>query len=220
MNETEINELLDTDDDYPYEKYYSRFNCEKNALDNLRRAIEFMVRAESVPENWKWHVLAVHSTLYGFAISTIRGSDSNRVLGKNGNLISFWEAIKRCQTENWTQPYGSPLTWNSKKQRALKVISKTLRNNFEHYRVISWSIEKALIVQNSLEYFKIIDELASNATPLSPMQMHGDIDLTRLLCRTAFTFLEGYLEILETQKKRDDEAAEVRKFLKEKQPNR
>lgn len=206
MNQNEIEVLLKPDH-FPYDKYYVRFDCEKNALDSLRRALEFMLKAESEPDYWKWFVIALHSALYGFAISTICGTDADRVKDCNGKLIDFKEAIKRCRTQKWTRPYGRPLSWTEERGKAIRATT-TLRNSFEHFHAISWSIEKAYILIHSLEYLKIIDELASNTTPLSPMRMHGDtnINITRILCEVGCVFLERYSDLLNTEIQKDKEA--------------
>lgn len=214
MNQNEIADLLKPDH-FPYDKYYVRFDCEKNALDSLRRALEFMVKAESEPDYWKWFVISLHSALYGFAISAIRGTDADRVKDRTGKLIKFQVAIERCKTQEWTHQYGRPLTWTEERRKAIRAIT-TLRNGFEHFRAISWSIEKAYILMHSLEYFKIIDELASNSTPLSPMQMHVDTNRARLLCEVGCVFLERYSDQLNTEMQRDREAEEVRKIFNDK----
>ena len=211
MQGNELDELFESEPSST-EKYYIRFDTEKNALDSLRRAVEFMVKAESEPDHWKWFVIALHSALYGYSISAIRGTDSDRVKSGGGRLIGFPEAIKRCKSADWTSQYGRPLTWNSERESSVRAITETLRNGFEHFRALSWSIEKLYIVNHSLQYVGIIDELAANATPLSPMRMHGNIELTRLLCRTASTFLFGYVDLLNASIQRDEEAARAQKF--------
>ncbi len=49
MSQVDIEELLEPDH-FPYDKYYVRFDCEKNALDSLRKSIEFMIKAEFDPQ--------------------------------------------------------------------------------------------------------------------------------------------------------------------------
>ena len=217
MNQNEIEDLLKPDH-FPYDKYNVRFDCEKNALDSLRRALEFMLKAESEPDYWKWFVISLHSALYGFAISAIRGTDADRVKDRTGKLIKFHEAIKRCRTQEWTYQYGKPLTWTKERGKALRAITTTLRNGFEHFRAISWLIEKDYILIHSLEYLKIIDELASNTTPLSPMRMYGEtnINITRLLCEVGCVFLERYSGLLNTEFRKDKEAEEARMIVNDK----
>ena len=118
---------------------YLRFTEETNALDNLERAGEFIVKTPSSRESWKWVVLALHGALYGFAISACKGTDYETVVKKtkrgHERLITFDEALRMCQDEQWmgTLYGGEPLKLSENQKDSIRRLKETLRNNFEHY---------------------------------------------------------------------------------------
>jgi hypothetical protein len=124
-----------------------RFTEETNALDYLDKAVFYIRETPKTPTAWKWVILGLHGALYGFAISACRGTDAHSVSTptKKGDrhLISFPEAIKRCQdascmrmtvTSRWLQP-------TKEQTEAVKKLHQTFRNNFLHYKPMAWLIE-------------------------------------------------------------------------------
>jgi hypothetical protein len=83
-----------------------RFTVEKDALDYLEKAAYFIKETDKDIMAWKWVVLALSSALYGFAISTCRGTDYENVLKQNSKgakeekLIDFRSALKLCKKKN------------------------------------------------------------------------------------------------------------------------
>lgn len=84
---------------------FLRLPEEENALDYLRKAHDYIFQTGKNVIAWKWVILALHDALYGFAICALKGTNSDRVTyqTKRGEvrLISFDEALKRCQDSGW-----------------------------------------------------------------------------------------------------------------------
>lgn len=141
---------------------YIRFTVETNALDFLEKAFIFIKNVESVPTDWKWVILSLHSSLYGFAVAACRGTDSSSVItvSKKGyeSLISFDEALKRCQNDSI--PPGKCLELSDSEKESIRKLTKHLRNEFEHFQPKGWSIEIHGMPQIALNVLKVIRFLA------------------------------------------------------------
>jgi hypothetical protein len=143
-----------------------RFEVETNAIDYLVRAGEFIEQAQSNKKAWKWVILALHGALYGFAISACRGTDTDIVapVTRRGHqrLISFDEALKKCQDAEWmgTMYHGYPLVLTDGQKDSIKRLKQTLRNNFEHYVPRGWSIEIHGMPTISMDVLDVIRFLA------------------------------------------------------------
>ncbi|MEE8432765.1 MAG: hypothetical protein V3S16_16065 [Candidatus Desulfatibia sp.] len=124
-----------------------RFTAETNALDFLERAGEFIQQTESDIKAWKWVILSLHGALYGFAICACRSTDYENIIHRTKKgverLISFDDALRICQDSEWmgTLGGGKPLEPTESQQYSIKMLKKSLRNNFEHYIPKGWSIE-------------------------------------------------------------------------------
>lgn len=128
---------------------------ELNALDYFEKAVQFMREADQSAIAWKWVVIGLHGALYGFAVSACRGTDSSSVVRK-GHLISFDEAIKRCEEGR----NGEPLPLSPDERESVRWLKKILRNRFEHYRPCHWSILLHGFPALSLNCVRIIERLA------------------------------------------------------------
>jgi hypothetical protein len=119
-----------------------RYDTESNAIDSLEKATHFLRTVEDNPEDWKWVVICMFSSLYGFAIQVAKGSDDLSVITvtKKGHsrLMKFGDAIKDCKV---TMGARSALLTKEKEDRAIDKIQNEFRNKFEHYNPGSWSIE-------------------------------------------------------------------------------
>ena len=124
-----------------------RFTAETNALDFLERAGEFIQQTESDIKAWKWVVLALHGALYGFAISACRSTDYENIIRRTKKgverLISLDDALRICQDGEWmgTLYGGKSLELSDSQKDSIRMLKKSLRNNFEHYVPKGWSIE-------------------------------------------------------------------------------
>lgn len=121
---------------------YLRFTEETNALDFLERAGFFVRLTDSDRTAWKWVVLSLHGALYGFAISACKGTSYSSVVRrtKRGKeyLLSFNEALRKCQDQTWmgTLHNGVALALTTSQSDSIRRLKETLRDNFEHsYRV-------------------------------------------------------------------------------------
>jgi hypothetical protein len=129
------------------EEEYLRFTEESNALDYLEKTIEFIRHVETNPTDWKWAIISLHGSLYSFLICALKGTNPDNVLickkKEKPRLISFPDALKRCQDESYMV-----MTVNSKtlqvspdQERSIGFIHEHFRNAFAHYQPCLWSIE-------------------------------------------------------------------------------
>ncbi len=145
---------------------FLRLTEETNALDYLRRAVDFVLITERDRLAWKWVVLGLHGALYGFAISALQGTNPDRVVrtSKKGHewLIDFDTALERCQDQaHMNMTINSRVLVVTEAQRhAIRLLKGTLRNNLQHYKPMGWSIELHGMPQMSLAILDIIRFLA------------------------------------------------------------
>ena len=124
-----------------------RFTAETNALDFLERAGKFIQQTESEIKAWKWVIISLHGALYGFAICACRSTDYENIIHRTKKgierLITLDEALRICRDRKWmgTLYSGKPLELTESQEYSIKILKKSLRNNFEHYIPKSWSIE-------------------------------------------------------------------------------
>lgn len=124
-----------------------RFTADTNALDFLERAENFIQQTESDIKAWKWVILALHGALYGFAICACRSTSYENIIQRTKKgierLITLDEALRICQDREWmgTLYGGKPLELTESQKYSIKILKKSLRNNFEHYIPKGWSIE-------------------------------------------------------------------------------
>jgi len=122
---------------------YLRLTEEINSLDYLEHAVASVYDTETSKIAWKWVVIGLHGALYGFAICACQGTDPDIITKKNGKLIDFDEALKKCKDPNWmgVTGGGQPLNLSASQERSIKLLKNTLRNNIQHYKPMLWSIE-------------------------------------------------------------------------------
>lgn len=149
------------------EKYLC-FSEETNALDYLEQAYHYILQTEKNINAWKWVILTLHGALYGSAICACKGTNPDNVKqrDKKGKikqrLISFYEALKRCQ-----DPITMRMTIDSKhlqlsdqQKESIWKLKHLLRNNFEHYIPKGWSIKIHGMPQIALDVLEVIRFLA------------------------------------------------------------
>jgi hypothetical protein len=124
-----------------------RFTAETNALDFLERAGQFIQQTEFDIKAWKWVILSLHGALYGFAICACRSTNLENIIHRTKNgierLITLDKALLICQDKEWmgTLYCGRPLILTARQKYSIKMLKKSLRNNFEHFKPKGWSIE-------------------------------------------------------------------------------
>ena len=87
--------------------YYLRVDEKTNTLDSLQKTRVFLSSADKDDFYWKWSMIALHNVLYGSMILALKGTNPERVGGKNKRLISFGEALKRIQNPKYMGMYIS-----------------------------------------------------------------------------------------------------------------
>jgi len=153
----------------PTKKIYAkwlRFTEEDNALDYLEKASFHISQTEKDKKSWKWVILSLHGALYGFAICAIKGTNPDRVTytTKEGKvkLISFDDALNRCQDHQWMWIYGhsKTLVLTNNQKWSIDKLKKEFRNKFEHYQPVAWSIEIHGMPQIAIHVLDVIRFLA------------------------------------------------------------
>ena len=153
----------------PTKKIYAkwlRFTEEDNALDYLEKVSFHISHTEKDKKSWKWVILSLHGALYGFAICAIKGTNPDRVTytTKKGKvkLISFDDALNRCQDHQWMRMYGhsKALVLTDNQKWSIDKLKKEFRNKFEHYQPLAWSIEIHGMPQIAIHVLDVIRFLA------------------------------------------------------------
>jgi hypothetical protein len=155
-----------------------RFTAETNALDYLERAARFIREATTDETAWKWVIIGLHGSLYGFAICACKGTDYHNVtyMTKHGRrLISFAEALEACQDLKRMKMtvMSKPLVLSSEQRTAIEQLQQSLRNPFEHYIPMSWYIElhgMPTLAIHCLEVIRFLALETGNYTMLSNEQ--------------------------------------------------
>jgi len=141
---------------------YVRFTEEMNGVDYLERAYAAIQRFPRDPRAWKWIVISLHGALYSFAVCAIKGTDWTRVT-KPGTrrLIAFDEAIRRCQSSEWTTQYvrSRPVQLSDDQKDAIRWL-KSIRNQLEHYTPLAWNIEEHSLVTSAIAALDVVRALA------------------------------------------------------------
>jgi hypothetical protein len=145
-----------------------RINERENAIDFLEKAALFLGRGDD-SNQWKWVVISLFNALYGFLICAIQGTNPDRVniydhkkKQYTDKLIGFDEALRRAQEERCMKQYihSKTLTLTSAQRQCIKVLHKTLRNNFEHFVPTAWSIETSGMPEITRNVLDVIEFLA------------------------------------------------------------
>lgn len=145
----------------PIEKWL-RLSEEKNAIDYLEKAVFFIKNSAKNYIEWKWVFIGLHGALYGFAIAACKGTDSRSVTTKNGRLIGFWEALKRCQDPNHMKMlvHSKNLILTEQQKESIESLTSLFRNEFEHFKPKGWSIEIHGMPEIAIDVLDVIRFLA------------------------------------------------------------
>jgi hypothetical protein len=145
---------------------------EANAVDYLCRTSEFVQQLKRDQDAWKWVIIGIHGALYSFAVCAIKGTSRSRVTTptKSGHrLVSFAEAIKRCQrVEFMTQNTHSKVLSLTDSQKEAIASIKARRNQIEHYAPLYWHVEKHDVVVSTVEALDVIQWLALDSGNVRP----------------------------------------------------
>jgi hypothetical protein len=145
----------------PKEKWL-RLSEEKNAIDYLEKAAIFIKSVSENYNDWKWVIIGLHGALYGFAIAACRGTDSRSVVTNKGRLISFWQALKRCQDPNHMKMliHSKQLILSENQKESIEALKSEFRNEFEHFKPKGWSIEIHGMPEIAIDVLEVIRFLA------------------------------------------------------------
>lgn len=175
---------------------YLTFTEETNALDYFERACRFIREAGTDETAWKWTIIALHGSLYGFAICACKGTNYKNVsfVTKRGErrLISFGDALKACQNPERMRMtvMSHPLVLTGDQRAAIQKLQSSLRNPFEHYIPMSWHIEihgMPAIAIHCIEIIRFLALETGNYTMLSRSQR----DIIQSLAAETTAFLRS-----------------------------
>lgn len=104
----------------------------------------------------------VRRLLVGLSKNDLYQEAINKIYLESHRLISFGEAIKRCQDPSWMQMtiMSRPLQFSNEQKESIEVLKHLLRNNFEHYIPKVWSIEIHGMPQIAIDLLDVIRFLA------------------------------------------------------------
>jgi hypothetical protein len=148
--------------DKEIEGIYLELSEQKNAIDYLEKASWFINQANKDTMSWKWVVISLHGALYGFAICASKRTTSESVINKNGYLIGFWDALKRCQDPKWMSMLTTSkhLTLSNSQKESIRILKNLIRNNIEHFKPKTWLLELHGISQIAIDTLEVIKFLA------------------------------------------------------------
>tara|TARA_R110000772_G_scaffold205748_1_gene316362 strand:+ start:1212 stop:1754 length:543 start_codon:yes stop_codon:yes gene_type:complete len=166
---------------------WARFDTESNAIDNLEKTAHFLRTVKDNHEDWKWVVICIFSSLYGFAIQVAKGSDDLSVVNttKKGHsrLITFDEALEACRV---TVGGRNALVTSEAENESISTIQKEFRNKFEHFNPGSWSIEVSGFPDHILNILNVIRSLALDLNFYSHINEVQKSNLVYILDECAF----------------------------------
>lgn len=138
-----------------------RIDEQTNALNYLEMLNKFVYKVNENRFYWKWVMITLHGAMYGFAVSAIRGTNSDSVVisTKNGErLISFDEALRRCQDKIWIQYalLNEALILTESQKKSIRKMKNLFRNEFIHFKPKGWSIEIHDFIRITLDCLDVI----------------------------------------------------------------
>jgi hypothetical protein len=115
-------------------------------------------------------------SLLGLSIDEVYKEAINRLYLNYQFLISFPEALKRCQDPDWMHMtiMSKHLILDNEQKESINVLKKEFRNKFEHYKPTAWSIEIHGMPQIAIDVLDVIRFLAvetGNYTHLNQSQI-------------------------------------------------
>jgi hypothetical protein len=178
------------------EEHYLRITEELNALDFLEQGYHHILRTEKNDLAWKWVVICLHGALYGFAVSACRGTNSDSVVvkkldnagvAKREFLISFSDAMKRCQTPGRVT---KPIKLTRDESESIRHLHLTFRNRFEHYQPCHWSIEIHGFPGMAIHALRVVERLATETSMFMHLEPEQRL-LIHKIVQDGVRFLEG-----------------------------
>ncbi|MFZ0456136.1 MAG: hypothetical protein WAM24_20475 [Ignavibacteriaceae bacterium] len=135
-----------------------------NAFDYLEKAKMFLESCEDNFYSWKWVMISLHGAIYGFAISACKGTNADVVIKKSKkgeSLISFDEALNRCQESTWMKYAMSSnvLKLTDSQKESIRHMKNIFRNEFMHFKPKGWSIEIHDFPLITLDCFDVLEFL-------------------------------------------------------------
>jgi hypothetical protein len=158
------------------------FTAEENAFDYLLNACNLAKQALFRPRRWKWAVIALHGAVYGFAVCASYGTNYESVLDGNGRLVSFADALKM-----------SGLVLSDKERDSIRRLSKVLRNPFEHFAPMSWTVEVHGMPGIAVDVLNVAQRLASSGQTPRRLGTGSMRKLRFLVGRTSRRLLQSRL---------------------------
>lgn len=141
---------------------YVRTDTAEDLASTLEIAVEFLARSRADDRYWKWLVYAIHAAAQSTAALALEGGDGFLVQKPNvmkkmlaahesdgapvqPHMDNFLRLIEKSLVKGNLRPSAEPL-FDELHIKSLRTLDD-LRDEFIHFNVKSWSIEKLLIVE-------------------------------------------------------------------------
>ena len=157
---------------------YIRTDTSEDAVASLELAAAFFSHAMADDRYWKWFVVAFHSGIQGLFALALEGGNGFLVqkpevtkkmlsamdLGEGlpePNMDNFMRLYKKLQVPgNLRYADSLPIPESETRELALESLN-SIRNNFLHFNVKGWSIERELIVQRAAQCLEVAEFVCS-----------------------------------------------------------
>jgi hypothetical protein len=154
-----------------------RTNEAEESVSALEMVVQSLSNVESDSYQWKWAILALHSSLQGFMVMALRGSDNLNCLKdkvaaewlrayrageqlpeeKLDNFLDLYKKINKPRKMT-SYMHSKPFKPSGTQGSSIKKLS-SLRNDFVHFVPKGWSLEVTGLPQIFLDCLNIIDFL-------------------------------------------------------------
>jgi hypothetical protein len=155
------------------------------------------------PTNWKWIILAAHSSLQGALVCAIKDSTGTNVLDKRSAAatLAWLENPTGVHPPRYLDHYPALIKKYRKKYpestitvqqlKDLRKLHNEFRNNFTHFAPMQWSIEVAGLPRIA----KVALDLVENAMQRHQVEIHLTCNMKKRLAENLRAIREA-LEML------------------------
>jgi len=107
----------------------------------------------------------------------------NYLYNHSRKLISFYNALKRCQNPDWMRQFvrSRTLKLDRGQKWSINKLKKEFRNCFEHYQPLAWSIEIHGMPQIAIQVLDVIRFLAIDSGNIFPSSQNKQRKIKSLI---------------------------------------
>jgi len=162
--------------------HYLVLSERKNSLDSLERSLEFLQKAQSQNNYWKWFILAFHHALHSLLIISLPDKDRWR-----GAVPRTLEEFDEAKLKDFNPAYQVLLRNKMGDNKELaellcdskpnaKHLNDKLRNVLQHFKREVWAYDRSIIAEVCLPLVNLQEEL------WKPVGDRGEIDKSKEIC--------------------------------------